>query len=53
MPFRALEDAVCHAAAEEADVSLIVTRNTEDFKAGVIPALLPEVFAQRLKESRG
>ncbi|OGW59682.1 MAG: nucleic-acid-binding protein, contains PIN domain protein [Nitrospirae bacterium RBG_16_64_22] len=38
------EDAVCHAAAVEADVSMIVTRNAADFSKGAVPAVLPEVF---------
>lgn len=52
MPFRDLEDAVCHASAEEVDASLIVTRNTEDFGPGVVPAVLPEVFVQMVTEKR-
>ena len=43
-PFKDFEDAVSHAAAQEAGVSLIVTRNVGDFAKGTIPAVLPEVF---------
>jgi hypothetical protein len=44
--FRDFEDAISHAAAEEIDASVIVTRNVKDFKPGTIPAVLPEVFFQ-------
>ena len=43
-PIRDFEDAVTHAAALEAGVSVIVTRNARDFAKGTIPAVLPEVF---------
>jgi predicted nucleic acid-binding protein len=43
-PFRDFEDAVTHAAAQEAKVEVIVTRNVSDFAKGAIPAVLPEVF---------
>jgi predicted nucleic acid-binding protein len=43
-PFKDFEDAVSHAAAQEAGVAVIVTRNVGDFAKGVIPAILPEVF---------
>ncbi|MGH7964718.1 MAG: PIN domain-containing protein, partial [Candidatus Binatia bacterium] len=43
-PFKDFEDAVTHAAAQEAGVSVIVTRNVGDFAKGTIPAVLPEVF---------
>jgi predicted nucleic acid-binding protein len=43
-PFKDFEDAVTHAAAQEARVSIIVTRNVGDFAKGTIPAVLPEVF---------
>ncbi len=43
-PFKDFEDAVTHAAAQEAEVSVIVTRNVGDFAKGTIPAVLPEVF---------
>jgi predicted nucleic acid-binding protein len=42
--FADLEDAICHAAAEEVGVALIVTRNTRDFAGGSIPAVSPEAF---------
>jgi len=43
-PFDDFEDAVSHAAAQEAGVVVIVTRNARDFKRGSIPAVLPEAF---------
>lgn len=43
-PIKDFEDAVTHAAAQEAGISLIVTRNIRDFSKGAIPAVLPEVF---------
>lgn len=43
-PFKDFEDAGTHAAAQEAEVSVIVTRNVGDFAKGTIPAVLPEVF---------
>ena len=43
-PFKDFEDAVTHAAAQEAGVSVIVTRNVGDFVKGTIPAVLPDVF---------
>jgi len=43
-PFKDFEDAVSHAAAQEARVSVIVTRNVGDFAKGMISAVLPEVF---------
>lgn len=42
--FKDFEDAVSHAAAEEAGMTLIVTRNVRDFSKGTIPAVLPETF---------
>lgn len=50
-PFGDLEDAVCHAAAEEVDAAVIVTRNIEDFRRGAIPAMLPEVFSRWLTQT--
>ncbi len=38
------EDAVTSEAANAADVEIIVTRNTPDFVASAIPAVLPEEF---------
>jgi predicted nucleic acid-binding protein len=40
------EDAITHAAAEECQASLIVTRNIRDFARGTLQAVLPEVFLQ-------
>jgi predicted nucleic acid-binding protein len=42
--FKDFEDGVTYAAAQEAEVSVIVTRNVNDFTKGIIPAVLPEVF---------
>ena len=42
--FNDFEDAVSHAAAQEAGVSVIVTRNIRDFAKSTIPVVLPEVF---------
>lgn len=39
------EDAVTSEAANAAGVQVIVTRNTSDFAASVIPAVLPEAFS--------
>jgi predicted nucleic acid-binding protein len=44
-PFKDFEDGVTHTAAQEAKVSVIVTRNISDFTKGIIPAVMPEVFA--------
>jgi uncharacterized membrane protein len=38
------EDAVCHAAAQEAGATVIVTRNVRNFLKSTVPAILPEVF---------
>jgi len=38
------EDAVTSEAANAAGVEVIVTRNTSDFVASTIPAVLPEAF---------
>lgn len=42
--FKDFEDGVTHAAAREAKVVVIVTRNVRNFTKGSIPAVLPEVF---------
>ena len=42
--FSDFEDAVTHAAAREAGVSLIITRNIRDFSNAEIPVILPELF---------
>jgi predicted nucleic acid-binding protein len=44
---RDFEDAVCDAAAGEAGVELIVTRNVADFGGSAVEAVLPEVFLAR------
>lgn len=41
---RDFEDAVTSEAASATGVEVIVTRNTPDFAASVIPAVLPEEF---------
>ena len=43
-PIKDFEDAVTHAAAEESDLSIIVTRNIRDFAKGRITAILPEML---------
>jgi len=43
-PLTDFEDAVCHAAAEEVNAVVIVTRNVSDFAKGAIPAILPDLF---------
>ncbi|MSP62355.1 MAG: PIN domain-containing protein [Myxococcales bacterium] len=43
--FSDFEDALCHAAAEEAGAAVIVTRNVRDFRRGTIPAIDPAAFA--------
>ena len=42
--FKDSADNVTYVAAQEAEVSVIVTRNVTDFTKGIIPAVLPEVF---------
>jgi len=42
--FKDFEEGATYAAAQEAKVSVIVTRNVSDFTKGTIPAVLPEVF---------
>ena len=42
--FSDFEDAVSHAVAEEARISVIVTRNVRDFSKSAVPVVLPEVF---------
>jgi predicted nucleic-acid-binding protein len=44
------EDAVTSEAANAAGLEVIVTRNTPDFVASVIPALLPKEFLAMLLE---
>lgn len=43
-PLKDFEDAVSHAVAQEALVSVIVTRNVSDYSKSTIPAVLPEAF---------
>lgn len=42
------EDAVTSMAAVLAGLEIIVTRNTSDFTASSVPAMLPEEFLRRL-----
>lgn len=44
------EDAVTSEAANTAGLEVIVTRNTSDFIASSVPALLPEEFLVMLSE---
>ncbi|MEA5418433.1 PIN domain-containing protein [Spirulina sp. CCNP1310] len=44
------EDAVTHEAGNAAGVEIIVTRNTPDFVASRIPAVLPEEFLAMLED---
>lgn len=44
------EDAVTSAAANAAGLEVIVTRNTSDFVASSIPAILPEEFLATLSK---
>ncbi|MGB7440622.1 MAG: PIN domain-containing protein [Coleofasciculaceae cyanobacterium] len=45
------EDAVTSAAANAAGLEVIVTRNTSDFSAASVPAMLPEEFLATLSEA--
>lgn len=47
-PLKDFEDAVCHAAALETGISVIVTRDIQDFIQSTITVMLPEVFCQSL-----
>ncbi|MBD2726098.1 PIN domain-containing protein [Nostoc sp. FACHB-892] len=44
------EDAVTSAAALTAGLEIIVTRNTPDFVASLVPAMLPDEFLTMLSE---
>ncbi len=52
-PLRDFEDAVCHAIALETGISVIVTRDIQDFIQGTITVMLPEVFCQSLLTQGG
>ncbi len=43
-PMTDFEDAVTSAAAQTADLELIVTRNTADFVASLVPVMCPDEF---------
>ncbi|MGB3616427.1 MAG: PIN domain-containing protein [Elainellaceae cyanobacterium] len=43
-PIADFEDAVVSEAASFAEVNVIVTRNTSDFAASIVPTVLPEEF---------
>ncbi len=47
--FHDFEDAVLHAAAREAMVDAIATRNVRDFRASAIPVLTPDQLLHRLR----
>jgi predicted nucleic acid-binding protein len=47
--FNDFEDGVTHAAALEANVDIIVTRNTDDFKSSLIEIVRPEEYWQRIR----
>ncbi|MEH1836486.1 MAG: PIN domain-containing protein [Nostoc sp.] len=49
-PIKDFEDAVTSAAALMAGLEIIVTRNTPDFVASLVPAMLPDEFLTRLSE---
>ncbi|MEM7794925.1 MAG: PIN domain-containing protein [Cyanobacteria bacterium P01_C01_bin.118] len=46
------EDAVTVAAANAANVDVIVTRNVSDFVDSAVPAMLPKSFLTTLNESK-
>ena len=49
-PIADFEDAVTSAAAISTGLEAIVTRNTSDFRAEIIPAMRPEEFLATLAE---
>lgn len=49
-PVTDFEDAVTSAAANSANLEVIVTRNTSDFANSSVPAMLPEEFLATLSE---
>lgn len=49
-PVTDFEDAVTSAAANAAILEVIVTRNTSDFVASSVPAILPEEFLATLSK---
>lgn len=49
-PVTDFEDAVTSAAANAAGLEVIVTRNTSDFVASSVPAILPEEFLATLSK---
>ncbi|GJL62462.1 MAG: hypothetical protein NPIRA04_11160 [Nitrospirales bacterium] len=51
-PIKDFEDAVAHAAAEESEIAIIVTRNIRDFAKGSIPAILHEMLALRISSEK-
>jgi predicted nucleic acid-binding protein len=48
---RDYEDAVVERAAVVCQASVIVTRNVRDFKASVVPALLPESYLEKFSSN--
>jgi predicted nucleic-acid-binding protein len=49
-PIKDFEDGVTSAAAMAASLEIIVTRNTFDFVASSVPAVLPEEFLKMLSD---
>nr|WP_267871723.1 PIN domain-containing protein [Nostoc sp. CHAB 5715] len=49
-PIKDFEDAVTSAAALTAGLEIIMTRNTPDFVASLVPAMLPDEFLTMLSE---
>ncbi|MEH1999995.1 MAG: PIN domain-containing protein [Nostoc sp.] len=49
-PIADFKDAVTSAVALTAGLEIIVTRNTPDFVASLVPAMLPDEFLTRLSE---
>jgi len=50
MDWSDFEDSVQYVVGESFDVDYIVTRNSQDFSSGSIPALTPEQFIQTITE---
>lgn len=47
--FRDFEDGIQYYSAIESNCDLIVTRNTKDFKASLIPVMKPKEYLTKLK----
>jgi predicted nucleic acid-binding protein len=48
-PFSDFEDAVCHAIALEMGISVIVTRDINDFAQSTIAVELPVIFGRQIR----